>query len=75
MPDKPTFSLTGDMGEHYVQFLLGRMGIDAVKIDRVYDLFLWKNMHRVEVKTSKEYEIHEKRKHDGKRDKRYGTYW
>ena len=69
---KQTFSLTGDMGEHYVQFLLGRMGIDAVKIDRTYDLFLWKNIHRVEVKTSKEYEIHEKRKHDGKRDKRYG---
>jgi len=48
-----TFSLIGDMGEHYVQYLLGKMGIDAVNIDRVYDLFLWKNMHRVEVKTSK----------------------
>jgi hypothetical protein len=53
MPERETFSLVGDMGEHYVQYLLGRIGIDAVNIDRVYDLFLWQNMHRVEVKTSK----------------------
>ena len=68
---KDTFSLIGDMGEHYVQFLLGRIGIDAVRIDRVYDLFLWQRMHRVEVKTSRVYERNYKRKHDGKTTKAY----
>ena len=53
MPEGQHFSLVGDMGEHYVQYLLGSIGIDADKIDRVFDLFLWQNMHRVEVKTSK----------------------
>ena len=68
---KDSFSLIGDMGEHYVQFLLGRIGIDAVMIDRVYDLFLWQRMHRVEVKTSRVYERNYKRKHDGKTTKAY----
>tara|TARA_Y100000590_G_scaffold411746_1_gene506076 strand:- start:795 stop:1757 length:963 start_codon:yes stop_codon:yes gene_type:complete len=71
MPDHTFLSIKGNMGEHYVQFLLGRMDIDAVKIDRTYDLFLWKNMHRVEVKTSRTNESGPKRKHDGKKEKRY----
>jgi len=68
---KDTFSLIGDMGEHYVQFLLGRIGIDAVKIDRVYDLFLWQNMHRVEVKTSRIHERDYIKKHNSKTTKAY----
>ncbi len=43
---------TGDIGENYVKYKLSQIGIDAVNIDRVYDLFLWRNMHRIEVKTS-----------------------
>ena len=42
----------GTLGENYAMFLLNQIEIDAISIDRTYDLFLWKNMHRVEVKTS-----------------------
>jgi hypothetical protein len=42
---------TGDIGENYIRFKLSQIG-DSVSIDRAYDLFLWRNMHRIEVKTS-----------------------
>ena len=44
--------ISGNIGEYYIQYELAKMGIDAVKIDRNYDLFLWERMHRVEIKTA-----------------------
>jgi hypothetical protein len=44
--------ISGNIGEYYIQYQLAKMGIDAIKMDRNYDLFLWERMHRVEIKTS-----------------------
>ena len=45
--------ISGNIGEYYIQCELAKLGIDAVKIDRNYDLFLWERMHRIEIKTAK----------------------
>tara|TARA_R110000824_G_scaffold324271_1_gene511223 strand:+ start:81 stop:920 length:840 start_codon:yes stop_codon:yes gene_type:complete len=52
MPYSENPYTTGDIGENYVKYKLSQLGVDAVTIDRAYDLFLWKRMHRIEVKTS-----------------------
>ena len=33
--------ISGNIGEYYIQYELAKMGIDAVKIDRNYDLFFY----------------------------------
>ena len=50
--ENPNPFATGDIGENYIRFKLSQIGVDSVSIDRAYDLFLWRNMHRIEVKTS-----------------------
>jgi len=50
--ENPNPFATGDIGENYIKFKLSQIGVDSVSIDRAYDLFLWKRIHRIEVKTS-----------------------
>ena len=40
MPYSENPYTTGDIGENYVKYKLSQLGVDAVTIDRAYDLFL-----------------------------------
>jgi len=51
--------LQGDWGEWYVQTELARRGIDTALIRKTYDLLIWENDIKIEVKTS---HLHEYRK-------------
>ena len=42
----------GKIGEYYVQQKLAEISVDSISIDKVYDLFLWESMRRVEIKTA-----------------------
>ena len=42
----------GKVGEYYVQQRLAQNNIDSISIDKIYDLFLWESMRRIEIKTA-----------------------
>ena len=45
-------TLQGDIGEEHVSLTLKQKGIDTVPIKKTYDLLIWENDVKIEVKTS-----------------------